>query len=85
MIELRNITLVFGSNRLITNASAHFTRGNMVALLGRNGTGKSTLLRAIAGLGKVESGVFGADMQTEMITDGPVTIVMSSEVLLKKG
>ena len=56
MIELRNITLAFGSNRLITNASAHFTRGNMVALLGRNGTGKSTLLRAIAGLGKVESG-----------------------------
>ena len=36
-------------------------------------------------IGKVESGVFGADMQTEMITDGPVTIVMSSEVLLKKG
>ncbi len=34
---------------------------------------------------RVESGVFGADMQTEMITDGPVTIVMDSRVLLKKG
>ena len=32
-----------------------------------------------------ESGVFGADMQTEMSTDGPVTIVMDSSVLLKKG
>ena len=32
-----------------------------------------------------ESGVFGAEMETEMITDGPVTIVMSSDVLLKKG
>ena len=30
-----------------------------------------------------ESGVFGADMQTEMITDGPVTIVMNSAVLVK--
>ena len=32
---------------------------------------------------KCESGVFGADMRTEMSTDGPVTIVMSSKVLKK--
>ena len=30
---------------------------------------------------KVESGKFGADMRTEMSTDGPVTIVMRSEIL----
>ena len=34
---------------------------------------------------KCESGVFGSDMKTEMITDGPVTIVMDSEVLRNKG
>lgn len=34
---------------------------------------------------KVDAGVFGADMQTDMETDGPVTIVMNSAVLLKKG
>lgn len=34
--------------------------------------------------GKCETGVFGAHMQTEMVTDGPVTIIMSSDVLLKK-
>ena len=32
----------------------------------------------------VESGVFGADMRTEMSTDGPVTIVMNSAVLRRK-
>ena len=32
---------------------------------------------------RCESGVFGADMQTEMSTDGPVTIVMDSNVLRK--
>lgn len=32
----------------------------------------------------VESGVFGADMKSEIVTDGPVTIVMDSENL-KKG
>ena len=31
----------------------------------------------------VGTGVFGADMQTHMVTDGPVTIVMNSEVLRK--
>lgn len=30
---------------------------------------------------KLASGVFGADMRTEMSTDGPVTIVMDSRVL----
>lgn len=34
-------------------------------------------------IGKCESGVFGADMRTEMSTDGPVTIVMDSSVLRK--
>jgi D-tyrosyl-tRNA(Tyr) deacylase len=36
-----------------------------------------------ARVGKCESGVFGADMRTEMSTDGPVTIVMDSQVLRK--
>ena len=34
-----------------------------------------------AKVGKVASGVFGADMRTDMSTDGPVTIVMDSNVL----
>lgn len=70
MIELRNITLAFGSNKLISDASARFSRGNMVALLGRNGTGKSTLLRAIAGLGKVEMG--------DIIIDGNIITTLSA-------
>ena len=56
MIKLNNITLSFGSRKLIEHASAHFECGRMTALLGRNGTGKSTLLRAIASLGEVQGG-----------------------------
>ena len=33
---------------------------------------------------KCQSGKFGADMRTEMSTDGPVTIVMNSQVLYTK-
>lgn len=57
MIKLNDITLSFGSRKLIEHASAHFECGRMTALLGRNGTGKSTLLRAIASLGEVQGGV----------------------------
>ena len=32
----------------------------------------------------VGKGIFGADMKTNMSTDGPVTIVMDSYVLLRK-
>lgn len=56
MIKLNDITLAFGERRLIEHASAHFECGKMTALLGRNGTGKSTLLRAIAALGRLQSG-----------------------------
>ena len=33
---------------------------------------------------RVESGIFGAHMQVELLNDGPVTIVMDSEVLKTK-
>ena len=35
-------------------------------------------------ISKVEHGKFGADMRSELSTDGPVTIVMNSKVLYKK-
>lgn len=34
---------------------------------------------------KVETGVFGADMRTEISSDGPVTIIMHSDILKKRG
>ena len=56
MIELHDIRLSFGRRELIAGASARFHPGTLTALLGRNGTGKSTLLRAMASLGEVQGG-----------------------------
>ena len=61
MIKLSDITLAFGHRELIAHASTEFTRGNLIALLGRNGTGKSTLLRAIAALGSAQGGTIEID------------------------
>jgi len=49
MLTLKNISLAYGPTPLLDNAQITLRRGERVALVGRNGTGKSTLLRIIAG------------------------------------
>ena len=56
MIQLKELTLGYGQRILLDKVSARITGGQLVALLGRNGTGKSTLLRAIMGLEKPQTG-----------------------------
>lgn len=56
MIELKELTLGYGQRTLLKTVNARITGGQLVALLGRNGTGKSTLLRTIMGLESPQSG-----------------------------
>lgn len=56
MIELKELTVGYGQRTLLEKVSTRITSGQLVALLGRNGTGKSTLLRAIMGLEKPQTG-----------------------------
>lgn len=37
--------------------------------------------RKISNYGKTERGIFGADMKVELLNDGPITIIMDSDVL----
>ena len=56
MIRLENISLAHDGHTIIRESSAQLGRGELCALIGRNGTGKSTLLRAIIGLLKTSEG-----------------------------
>lgn len=56
MIRFENLTLGYDSRTLIDSLTGEIRRGHLTALVGRNGTGKSTLLRAIAQLGDIASG-----------------------------
>ena len=40
MIQLKDLTLGYGQRILLEKVSTHITGGQLVALLGRNGTGK---------------------------------------------
>ena len=61
MIRFENLTLGYGDRTLIHSLTGGVKRGELTALVGRNGTGKSTLLRAIAQLGEIHSGDIGDD------------------------
>lgn len=49
MLHLNDITLRVAGRPLLEGATLHLPAGQRAALVGRNGTGKSTLLRLIAG------------------------------------
>jgi branched-chain amino acid transport system ATP-binding protein len=49
MLESRNISVLYGRHRALENVSASVSKGEIVVMLGANGAGKSTFLRAIAG------------------------------------
>ncbi len=48
LISLKNVSLAFGSAPLLERANLNIEQGERICLLGRNGTGKSTLLRVLA-------------------------------------
>jgi len=56
VLEINDLIGGYGSVQILNGASLKVGRGQIVALLGGNGTGKSTLLKAISGLLKPWSG-----------------------------
>lgn len=56
MISLKGLTKSFGDRTLLDDVSLNVSAGERLALVGRNGVGKSTLLNIIAGLSTADSG-----------------------------
>jgi thiamine transport system ATP-binding protein len=50
MLEIENVTVVFGAQLALDGVSLDLAEGEVVGVLGPSGSGKSTLLRVIAGL-----------------------------------
>lgn len=49
-LQVQHLTRIFDSNNGVSNVSFDVASGEIVGLLGRSGSGKSTILRTIAGL-----------------------------------
>jgi ABC transport system ATP-binding/permease protein len=55
-VTVEGLTKSFGINPLFQNISFHINEGDKIALVARNGVGKSTLLRILAGQETADSG-----------------------------
>jgi len=56
MLQVSNLRVSYGGVLALSDVSLEVPQGKIVALVGGNGNGKSTTLRAIAGLNKVDAG-----------------------------
>ena len=50
MLEIKNVVTGYGKVQILNGINLSVSKGQIIALLGGNGTGKSTLLKAISGL-----------------------------------
>jgi ABC transport system ATP-binding/permease protein len=55
-LSAEGISKSYGVSKLFTNISFHINMGDKIGLIARNGTGKSTLLKILAGLDTADSG-----------------------------
>lgn len=56
LIRLNNVSIAYGTHALLDNAEFQLDPGEKVGLLGRNGEGKSTLMKIIAGKVHADNG-----------------------------
>ena len=56
VISIQNLSVSYGSKVALNNVSSQINQGEIVAVMGRNGAGKSSLLKAIAGVNPIQSG-----------------------------
>ena len=56
MLELRNVGVRYGAIQAVQNISFTIKKGEIVTLLGANGAGKTTILKAISGILKTNEG-----------------------------
>ena len=65
MIEIKNISKTFKNNKVLDGIDLTINQGDVVAIIGPSGTGKSTFLRCVDRLEKPETGTITIDGETQ--------------------
>lgn len=87
MIQLQNVSKKIKTNQVLNNISYTFEKGKVYGLYGRNGSGKTMLLRAVSGLIRLDSGsiyVDGKKLHEEISFPENTGIVIENMELLPR-
>ena len=63
MLTIENVSVSYGGSRILNEVDLTVSSGQVVCLMGRNGVGKTTLLKAIMGLLRARTGQIQFDNQ----------------------
>ena len=78
-LSIQNLSVHFSGNHVINDVSATLHGGEMVAVVGRNGVGKTTLIKAIARLIKRSGDVALYDDKGNLFSDRDIAYVPQLE------
>jgi branched-chain amino acid transport system ATP-binding protein len=84
MLEIRDLHVHYGGIHALKGVSLDVPKGSIVTLIGANGAGKSSTLRAISGLVKNKRGRISWN-GTDISSKNPVDIVKSGIVMSPEG
>src|SRR6476659_1885512 len=56
LVELRDVIKRYGTNTVLNGVSLAVEKGEIIAIIGRSGSGKSTMLRCVNGLEPIQGG-----------------------------
>jgi branched-chain amino acid transport system ATP-binding protein len=84
ILEVQDLTVSYGAVTAVRGASLRVAAGEVVALIGANGAGKSTILNALSGLIRPDSGTARFD-GLDLTTAKPSAIVRHGLVQVPEG
>ena len=56
LVQTHNLTKQYGQHKAVSNVNLSVNKGEIYGLIGRNGAGKTTILRLLCGLAKLSDG-----------------------------
>lgn len=81
-IILRNVTKKFGDNIIFKNLNFDINEGEVITITGESGKGKTTLLRCIAGLEKIDDGTIEI-LGKKLVENGKYVPIKTQKEILK--
>ncbi|QGZ89648.1 urea ABC transporter ATP-binding subunit UrtE [Microcystis aeruginosa] len=63
MLHISELNVYYGESHILRNVDLNINAGEMVCLIGRNGVGKTTLLKTLMGILKPRAGVINYEQQ----------------------